>query len=80
MGQGVECGGLNRCGPHRFMCLNACHIGSGTIRRCDLIGVGMALLEKICPCGVGFELLYAQAKPSVARSLPLLPESQELQM
>ena len=30
------CGGLNRFGPHRLMCLNAWPTGSGTIRRCGL--------------------------------------------
>jgi hypothetical protein len=33
-GQGVECDGLYMLGP-----------GSDTIRRCSLVGVGMALLE-----------------------------------
>jgi hypothetical protein len=41
-GQGVECGGLNMLDP-----------GSNTIRRCDLFGIDMALLEKICHFGVG---------------------------
>jgi hypothetical protein len=27
--------------------------GSGTIRRCDLAGVGMALKEEVCHCGGG---------------------------
>jgi hypothetical protein len=45
---GIECDGLNRFGPHRFMGLNACPIGSGTIRRCGLVSVGMALLEEVC--------------------------------
>ena len=31
-GQGVECGGLNKNVPHR-------PIGSGTIKKCDLVGV-----------------------------------------
>ena len=30
-------------GPHRLMCLNAWPIGSGTIRRCGLVGVGVSL-------------------------------------
>ena len=34
------CGGLNMLGP-----------GSGTIRRCGLVGVGVALLEEVCHCG-----------------------------
>ena len=40
------CGDLNMLGP-----------GSGTIRKCDLVGVGMTLLEEVCYCGVGFETL-----------------------
>ena len=31
--------------------------GSGTIRKCHLVGVGMTLLEEVCYCGVGFETL-----------------------
>jgi hypothetical protein len=27
--------------------------GSGTIRRYDLVGVGVALLEELCHCGHG---------------------------
>ena len=41
-GQGVECGGLNMLGP-----------GNGTIRRCGLIGVGVAFLEEVCHCRAG---------------------------
>ena len=29
--------------------------GSGTIRRYGLVGVGVALLEEVCYCVVGFE-------------------------
>ena len=54
------CGGLNRFGSHRFMCLNAWPIGSGTIRRCGLVGVGVALMEKVCHCG--FALRSAMLK------------------
>ena len=32
-------GGLNKFGP-----------GSSTIRMCGLVGVGVALLEKVCHC------------------------------
>jgi hypothetical protein len=65
----VECSGLNRYGLHRFMCLKCLAIGSGTIRRCDLIGVGMAFLEKVChwTCPLRFQRL----KPGpVSYSLP----------
>ena len=47
-------GCLNMYGPHRLMCLNACLIGSGTIRRCDLVGVGVAMLEEVCHFGDRF--------------------------
>ena len=43
----MECGDLNRFGPHRFMSLSTWPRGSGTIRRCGLIGVGVALLEEV---------------------------------
>jgi hypothetical protein len=36
------CGGLNMVGP-----------GSGTIWKCDLVRIGMALLEEVCHCGSG---------------------------
>jgi hypothetical protein len=36
------CGGLNMLGP-----------GSGTIRRCILVGVGVSSLEEVCHCGRG---------------------------
>ena len=39
--------GLDTYGPHRFMCLNAWPIGSGTIGRCGLVGGSV-------PLGVGF--------------------------
>ena len=39
-GLGVECGGLNMLGP-----------GSGTMRRCGLVGVGVTSLEEVCHCG-----------------------------
>jgi hypothetical protein len=32
-------------------CLNAWSIGSGSIRRCGLIRVGVALLEEVFQCG-----------------------------
>ena len=45
--QGLEYGGLNVVGP--------CNLkGSGTLRRCGFVGVGVALLEKTCHCGGQF--------------------------
>ena len=40
---GNEYGGLNKFVPHRFMCLNAWPTGSGTIRRCGLVGGSVSL-------------------------------------
>ena len=39
---------------------NAWSPGSGTIRRHGLGGVGVALLEGVCHCEVGFEVSNAQ--------------------
>lgn len=33
------------------MCLYAWPIGSGMIRRCGVVGVDEAVLEKVCPVG-----------------------------
>ena len=43
-GQGVECGSLNAIGLHKLL-------RSGTIGRCGLVRVSMALLEEVCHCG-----------------------------
>ena len=45
-GQGVECGDLNMLGP-----------GSGTIRKCDLVEIGVACWRKCVSVGVSFETL-----------------------
>jgi hypothetical protein len=42
--------GLNMLGP-----------GSGTIRKCGLVGVGMAFLMEVCHCRVGFETFILAA-------------------
>lgn len=47
-------GGLNRNGPHRFMCLTAWPKASGTIIRHGLVGVDVALLEEMSHWGGGF--------------------------
>lgn len=47
------CGGLNRDGPHRLMCLNAWAIGSSTIRRHGPVG----------KCGLGGENVQLQRQP-----------------
>jgi hypothetical protein len=43
---------MNRNGLTEF-CLNAWPIGSGTIRKCSLVRVGVALLEEVCHGGGG---------------------------
>jgi len=45
------CGGLDRYGSHRFMCLNAWPTGSGNIRRCGLVGIDVALFEEVSLSG-----------------------------
>ena len=40
----LVCGGLNENGPHRL-------IGSGTVGRFGLIGIGVTLLEEVCQGG-----------------------------
>ena len=45
-GQGMKCGSLNVIGSHKL-------IGSGTIRTCGPVKVGVALLEEVCHCGGG---------------------------
>jgi hypothetical protein len=38
-----------------YLCdgLNKFSSGSGTIKNCGLVGVGVALLEEVCHCGHG---------------------------
>ena len=43
----TSCGAVNRYGALTLMCECLAH-GSGTIRRCGLVGVGVALLEEVC--------------------------------
>ena len=56
------CGGLNKNGPNRLR-------GSGTIRRCGLVGVAVALVGESVSLDMGFEALDAQSSPSVSLSL-----------
>ena len=48
----AKCGGLNRDGP---IDSQVCMLGPerDTIRRCGLVGVGVALSEEVCHCGGG---------------------------
>ena len=60
---------------HRLICLNDWPIESGTIRRCVLVGVGVAL-KKMCHCGGRLRgLIYAQWDSP----LPL-PEDQDVEL
>jgi hypothetical protein len=52
------CGGLSRYSPHRLLCLNAWPIGSGTIKKCCLVEVGVTFLGEMCHW-VGFEVSNA---------------------
>ena len=49
-------GRMNVTGPHKL-------IGSGTIRRCGFLGVGVALLEEVYAVGTGFEVYYISYIP-----------------
>ena len=57
------CGRLNSYGPHRLLWLNSWPIGSGTIKRCDLVGIGMALLKKCVTVGVGIAISMLKLYP-----------------
>jgi hypothetical protein len=55
---------------------------SGTFREwCGHVGVGVVLLEEVCHYGGrgDFEVFYAQAMPSAAHSLLLLPLDQNVE-
>ena len=56
-------GGLNMFDSRRLMRLNATWYS--TIRMCDLIGVGMAMLGEEYHWGMGSEVFYAYVPPSV---------------
>ena len=56
-GQGVKFSHLNVTGSHNF-------IGSSTIKRCDFVGIGMALAEKVSHCEGGlWGFLYSEYDP-----------------
>lgn len=42
--------------------LNAWHIESSTIKRCGLVGVGVALWKEVCHCGGGLKLCYIRVE------------------
>jgi hypothetical protein len=57
---------------------NAWPTGSGTTGRCDLVGVGVVLLEECVTVGAGFEFSYAEAMVSVTHSFLQLPVHQDI--
>ena len=62
------------------MHLNAWLMGSDIIRMYALVGVGVALLEEVCHCEVGFEVSYAQTMPRVAHNCLRLPLDQDVKL
>jgi hypothetical protein len=60
-----------RIGPHRLICLNVWSPESGSIRRYVIVGVGVALLEKVCyyRWALGFQMLKP-GPDSLSLSLP----------
>jgi hypothetical protein len=63
------------------MYLNTWPIGSGTIRRCCLIGISVTLLKDVCHCWGGLQgVTYVQAILSVVHSLSLLPSDQNVEL
>jgi hypothetical protein len=76
----VWCSTLNRYGPHRFMCWDAWPISFGTIRRYGLVGVGMALLEKVCHCGGHTSRSPMIKLCPVWKTVSLLPMDQDAEL
>jgi hypothetical protein len=69
----VEYCGLNRNRPHRLMCLNTWPMGSGIIRRCGLVEVGVAWLEEVPR---GWTWRSQKLKPVLC----LLPEDPDVEL
>ena len=66
--------------PHRLMCLNSWPMGSCTIRRTGVVGVGVALLEEVNG-GLRFPLLcLGSAQCNADDSGLLLPEDQDVEL
>jgi hypothetical protein len=73
-----DCGSLNREESHRLIDLNVWSPVNGTIRKCGLVGVVVALLEEVCHCGWAFEVSNAQTQPSL-HTLFLLPAGPDVE-
>ena len=41
-------------------------LGNGTIRKCDPVGVGVVLLEKVCHCGHGLNCSRLESQSSTS--------------
>ena len=59
-GQGMICGGLNMLAP-----------GTGTIKRYDIVRVGVAFSEEVCHYGRGLKTLQLAGRKLVFPCLPL---------
>ena len=75
----VECGGLNRNGPHRLKCLDTWPTGNGTLGDMTFFRLGVAL------CvggngGMGLKVSYVQATPIVEVSLFLLSSDPDVEL
>jgi hypothetical protein len=71
----AHCGGLNRYGPDRLMCLNAWPIVSGTVRRCGLFGGSVSLWGQnfrspMLTLGLMGQLFLLPEDPDVELSAP----------
>ena len=60
--------------------LNVWTIGSGTFRRFNLVGIGIAFWRKDVTVGAGIEFSYAEATPTVEHILLLLPVNQDVEL
>ena len=76
-----SCGGLNWHVSHRLMCLRYWPSVSGPVRRHGLVGIVVALMEKMYYYGGGpWGFIYAQVMPSRAQRLLLLPVDQHVEL
>ena len=65
---------LGSCGG-----LNVWPMGSGSTRRCDLVGIGMTLLEEVCQCSSGlWGLLVIKLHPIQKKASSCLPPEETL--
>jgi hypothetical protein len=72
------CGIAIVCWKYAICCFTLMFIEDYSIRRCILTGVRVTWLQEVYHCGVGSEVAYAKATPSVAHSFLLMPVSQSV--